>query len=190
MTGDANETTTAPSADLRRAWHSRLAQARANQMSDILIVQCSLHWLRPPWLTFRNELDEALLHLSLRQPDPPRITRLVLLNLPVIDEAGRSTEALRPCFEEWRSRMAAGFHLLHRPSGQAPVVQRLIVPTRRFNTPVPDLVAIRRHGQWTDPGQVGEILGLLATPGATSPLAGYHMTWDRATSDADPSVHL
>jgi hypothetical protein len=70
------------------------------------------------------------------------------------------------------------------------MVQRLIVSRAGSRVPVPDLIAYRRAGQWTDPEHVEQVLRLLATPGTTSPLTAYHMTWDRTISDADPSVHL
>lgn len=175
---------------LRRRWLDVLDEAWAAGITDILVVQCELHWLLPAWTSLRNEIDETLMSLSLNRSQPPRITRLILQNLPVRDASGNPTASLAAVFEEWRTRLIASVTLLHGPSHDAPEVHRLIVASDRFDVPGPDLVELCDQGTWRNPARVRDAFQIIATPGACTPLTGYHMIWDGPFGDADPSVHL
>ncbi|MFJ6851418.1 hypothetical protein ACIQM3_12900 [Streptomyces sp. NPDC091271] len=168
-------------------WRRRTAQLLRPSVQAAVIVQCGIGWLRPNKLALRNAVDEALLTAQVRRGSSLRIDRVVLHNLPIALSRQADFRTLAASFDEWQFRMAAACSLLSTPS---PAVHRLIIPGDCPEPPLPDMVAVRANGQWSDEEQAESALRVIGAPGMTTPLTGYDVDLSGPFSDSDPSVHM
>lgn len=177
---------TAPTVD-PVAWRNALPGPPRSGFERMLIVQCSLDWLRPSHQALREEIDEAVTTWCTRRTDL-RIDRLVLHSLPTA-QCSRDGDLARlnEAHAEWRSRLASTSVLLQHPALE---VHRLIVVGGRPHTDIEDFIDLHWGGAWLKPRQSRRVLDLLAQGTGTTPLTGYDVDLDGPFGDADPSVYF
>ncbi|MGW5861928.1 hypothetical protein ACWFRJ_07105 [Streptomyces sp. NPDC055239] len=168
-------------------WVAAIDRVGGTGVRAALVVQCGLEWLLPERLPLRNAVDEALINAQLRGGTSLRITRVLLHNLPAAISDGPRGPAMARSFEQWNHRLAASTVLLQAPS---PHVERLIIEGSEAGAPVPDMVDVQEEGRWCDAPRTAEVLRIISSPGATTPLTGYDVNLDGPFSDSDPSVHM
>ncbi|MDT0484799.1 hypothetical protein [Streptomyces doebereineriae] len=173
------------------AWHERLAELAAPDVTAAVVVQCDQVWLQPEFTAFRNEVEQALMTTQLRRGDRLSITRVILHNLPLTPDSGSRPPAVDRSFAEWHDRLSSTRVLLC-PTGSsaAPRIHRLILRGDQSGADIPDMVELLKNGDWTDPHKAEQALRTVATAGATTPLTGYDMDFDGPFGDADPSIYM
>ncbi|MGW1159140.1 hypothetical protein ACWD48_13115 [Streptomyces sp. NPDC002519] len=172
------------------AWRERLADLGTEEVTAAVVVQCGQDWLLPELTAFRNEVDQALMTAQLRRGDSLAITRVVLHSLPLEPNTAARPTAIDEAFEEWHHRLSATSVLLCDSSPAAPRVHRLILRGDQVAADVPDMLELRKNGEWTDPHMAGLALRTTEIVGATTPLTGYDLSLDGPFGDADPSVYM
>ncbi|MGQ4514643.1 hypothetical protein [Streptomyces sp. DW26H14] len=168
------------------AWRDALPRQRSNRFDRILVVQCSLDWLRPGQLALREEVDDFLLNLCVRRVDL-RVDRLILHNLPTAQGVlDGDLTALNAAHAEWMYRLSCSSMLLNHPALR---IHRLIVGGEQTDVGVEDVVATQRDGAWTSPELAAPVLELLSQARSTTPLSGY-VDLQGPLADTDPSFYL
>lgn len=177
---------TAPSIDAS-SWRDALPHQSRRGFDRLLIVQCSLEWLRPELLGLREEIDDFVIQLCSRRTDL-RVDRLVLHNLPTA-LGGREgdLDRLNASHAEWMYRLASTSVLLRHPALH---VHRLIMGGTQTHVDAEDFVDLRWDGSWLNPQRAGQALELLSQGRRTTPLTGYDVDLNGPFGDADPSVYV
>ena len=143
MTSPAPTPAPAPDFD-PAAWRHALNQLAAPGMERLLIVQCSLDWLRPPHQALRDTTDAAVLEACTRHPHL-QVDRVVLHNLPVLGATATGDLAqLNTALATWMYRLTVTAMLLTHPERQR--VHRLIVPGRDTTADLADHLDQQRKG--------------------------------------------
>ena len=169
------------------AWRTALPRQLRGGVDRILIVQCSLDWLRPGHQALREEIDDFVLHCCKRRTDL-RVDRLVLHNLPTIQGArDGDLSQLNTAHAEWMYRLASTSVLLQHPLLH---IHRLIVDGNQTHVPVDDLIDLHKRGSWLRPKPTRPVLDLLTSGKRTTPLTGYDVDLDGPFGDSDPSIYL
>lgn len=168
------------------AWRHALPRQRNNRFDRILLVQCSLDWLRPGMQPLREEIDDFLLNLYAHRTDL-RIDRLVLHNLPTAQVAlDGDLTALNAAHAEWMYGLSSTSVLLNHPALH---VHRLIISGEQAGVGVEDFVDIHREGSWMRPELTSPVMELLSRARSTTPLSGY-VDLEGPFADTDPSFYL
>jgi hypothetical protein len=168
------------------AWRQALPLQRSHRFDRILIVQCSLDWLRPDRQALREEVDDFVLDLCVRRAGL-RVDRLVLHNLPTAQGAlDGDLAALNAAHAEWMYGLSCGSILLNHPALR---IHRLIIGGQQTDVGVEDVVATHRDGSWTNPELAAPVLELLSQARSTTPLSGY-VDLQGPLADTDPSFYL
>lgn len=167
-------------------WRDALPR-QSRRFDQLLIVQCSLDWLRPGLETLREEIDDFVTACADSRPDL-RVDRLVLHNLPTVQgvhdgDLGR----LNAAHTEWMYRLASTSVILQHP---ALYVHRVIVGGERRSPVVEDFVDLHWNNAWLRPERTGPVLDLLAGGRGITPLTGYDVDLNGPFGDSDPSVYL
>ena len=169
------------------AWRDALPRLPRSRFDRVLIVQCSLDWLRPSHHALREQVDDFVIRCCTRRTDM-RIDRLVLHNLPTMQGVRDGDLApLNAAHAEWMYRLASTSVLLHHPGLR---IHRLIVDGDQTRTGVEDLLDVHQRGTWQREQQSQPVLELLSAGRRTTPLTGYDVDLDGPFGDADPSVYL
>jgi hypothetical protein len=169
------------------AWHDALLLLPRRGFDRLLIVQCSLDWLRPSHQALREEIDDFVLACCTDSADV-RVDRVILHNLPTRQGARDGDLAdLNEAHAEWVYRLASTSLLLHRPALR---IHRLIVDGGLHQTTVEDLFDLRNDGSWLWPERSRTALELLSGGRRTTPLTGYDVDVDGPFGDTDPSVYI
>jgi hypothetical protein len=176
---------TAPVIDAT-AWRHALPRQRNNRFDRILVVQCSLDWLRPGQQALREEIDDFLLTLCTRRTNL-RVDRLVLHSLPTAHvAAGGDLSALNAAHAEWMYGLSSTSILLNHPALH---IHRLIISGDQTEVGVEDFVDMHRDGSWTRPELAVPVVELLSRARSTTPLSGY-VDLEGPFADTDPSFYL
>jgi hypothetical protein len=167
-------------------WRHALPRQRNNRFDRILVVQCSLDWLRPGQQALREEVDDFLLNLCARRTDL-RIDRLVLHNLPTAQGAlDGDLTALNAAHAEWMYGLSSASIILNHPALR---IHRLIISGEQTEAGVEDFVDMHRDGSWTRPELALPVMELLSQARSTTPLSGY-VDLQGPFADTDPSFYL
>lgn len=168
-------------------WREALPHPPRHAFDRMLIVQCSLDWLRPDLQPLREEVDDFVIKCCADRTDL-RIDRLVLHSLPTVLGARDGDLArLNAAHAEWMYRLAGTSVLLRHP---ALYVHRMIVGGGQTRVDFADFVDLHREGSWLRPDRSQPVLELLSGRRRTTPLTGYDVDLDGPFGDADPSVHM
>lgn len=168
------------------AWRHALPRQRNNRFDRLLLVQCSLDWLRPSHQALREEIDDFLLNVCARRTDL-RIDRLVLHNLPTVQGALDGDLArLNAAHAEWMYGLSCSALLLNH---RAVHIHRLIISGEQTHPGIEDFVDLHRDGSWMRPELTESVLELLSRATSTTPLSGY-ADLEGPFADADPSFYL
>lgn len=176
---------TAPIIDAT-AWRRALPRQRSNRFDRILIVQCSLDWLRLSHQSLREEIDDFLLNLCAHRTDL-RVDRLVLHNLPTAHVAiDGDLTAVNVMHSEWMYRLNSTSLLLSHPALH---IHRLIIGGEQEYAGIEDFVDVQGNGSWGKPELTDPVLELLSRATSTTPLSGY-VDLEGPFADSDPSFYL
>ncbi|MFW6721553.1 hypothetical protein ACHZ98_15585 [Streptomyces sp. MAR4 CNY-716] len=168
-------------------WFDTLARLPREGVGRLLVVQCSLDWLRPGHLPLREEIDDLVVHYAVGHPGV-RVDRLVLHSVPAAQTARRGDLAtLNAAHAEWTYRLAVTAALLRHPNLR---IHRLIVGGAQQHADVRDLVDVRTAGGWRDAPRSDAALGIITGGQRITPLTGYDLDWGGPFGDIDPSVHM
>lgn len=168
------------------AWRHALPRQRNNPFDRILVVQCSLDWLRPGQQPLREEIDDFLLTLCARRTDL-RIDRLVLHNLPTAHVAlDGDLSALNAAHAEWMYGLSSSSIFLNHPALR---IHRLIISGEQTEVGVEDFIDMHRDGSWTRPELAVPVVELLSRARSTTLLSGY-VDLQGPFADTDPSFYL
>lgn len=168
------------------AWRHALPRQRNNGFDRILVVQCSLDWLRPDQQALREEIDDFLLALCARRTDL-RVDRLVLHNLPTAHAApDGDLTALNAAHAEWMYGLSSASILLNHPALR---IHRLIISGDQTEVGVDDFVDMHRDGSWLRPELTDPVVERLSRVRSTTPLSGY-VDLAGPFADTDPSFYL
>jgi hypothetical protein len=177
---------TAPAIDAN-IWRDALPHPPRSGFDRMLIVQCSLDWLRPNLQSLREEVDDFVIKCCSSRSDL-RIDRLVLHSLPTVQGARDGDLArLNAAHTEWMYRLASTSVLLHHPALH---VHRMIVGGGQTRWDLEDFVDLYWDGSWLRPEQSRPVLDLLSGRRRTTPLTGYDVDLSGPFGDADPSVYV
>jgi hypothetical protein len=168
-------------------WREELAAIRDSAVSAVLMVQCSLDWLRPEAFGLRDEIDSAVMEAVRARPDLT-VDRIVLHNLPTVgDLPPGEFAALNAAHEDWLYRLATTSALV--PDAGRLRIHRLIVGGSQRSVELVDGISLWKRGTQADPGAVAG-REILRRSGATTPLTSYDIEMDGPFGDTDPSVYL
>lgn len=177
---------TAPAIDAA-FWRNALPRQSHGGFDRLLLVQCSLDWLRPGLQLLREEIDDFVIQLCSSRADL-RIDRVVLHNLPtVLGVRDGDLADLNASHAEWMYRLASTSVVLQH---RALRVHRLIVGGGQTRLDVEDGVDLCRDGTWLRPERARPLVELLTTGRRTTLLTGYDVDLDGPFGDADPSVYV
>lgn len=169
-------------------WREPLASLSDRAVTAVLTVQCAVDWLRPLSWRLRDEVDQAIMAAA-RVRDDLVIDRLVLHSVPVLDDVPPGElAALNAAHADWLYRLDAATALL--APARRPRIHRLIISAGQRTAPVPDGIAVRRLGDWSEPDDAAAALEIIGQGRATTPLTGYDLSLDGPFGDADPSCYL
>lgn len=169
------------------AWHEALQLLPRSGFDRLLVVQCSLDWLRPSHQALREEIDEFIVTCCVGGTEV-RIDRVVLHNLPTRQGAQDGDLArLTAAHAEWMSRLASTSLLLQYPALR---IHRLIVDGDKPQAVIDDLFDLHWHGSWLQPHEARAALNLVSAGRRTTPLTTYDVQLDGPFGDADPSVYI
>jgi hypothetical protein len=176
---------TAPIIDAT-AWRHSLPRQRSNRFDRILVVQCSLDWLRPSHRALREEIDDFLLTLCTSRTDL-RVDRLVLHNLPTAHVAlDGDLRTVNDAHAEWMYGLHSASILLNHPALH---IHRLIVSGDQEHEGIEDFVDLHQDGAWMRPELSDPVWDLLSRARSTTPLSGY-VDLEGPFADTDPSFYL
>lgn len=177
---------TAPVIDAS-TWREALPGQPRSGVDRILIVQCSLDWLRPGLQTLREEIDDFVTTCCSHRTGL-RIDRLVLHSLPTAQGVhDGDLDRLNASHAEWLYRLASTSVMLRHP---ALFVHRLIVRGDGPPEDLEDFVDLHGDGSWLRPAQSQGVLDLINGGRRITPLTGYDVDLNGPFGDADPSVYL
>lgn len=169
------------------AWLDALPRLPREDIDRLLVVQCSLDWLRPSHLALREEIDNLVVDCAADHPGV-RVDRLVLHSVPAAQSTrGGDLARLNAAHAEWTYRLSATAALLRHPNLH---IHRLIVGGDQQNTDVYDLVDVHAGGGWLNPPRSHAAVGIITGAQRTTPLTGYDLDWGGPFGDIDPSVHM
>ncbi|GHJ36733.1 hypothetical protein [Streptomyces sp. TS71-3] len=169
------------------AWQEAMSVLPRSGFDRLLVVQCSLEWLRPSHQALREDVDDLVFDCCNAAPDLP-IDRVILHSLPTRQGAEEGDLArLNAVHSEWTYRLASTSMLLKNPALR---IHRLIVDGEQRRAAVEDFLDLRRRGSWLWPDRTRAMIDLLATGRGTTPLTGYDLNLDGPFGDADPSVYI
>lgn len=177
-------------------WRRRLARLSSPRVTEAVVVQCDLEWLRPRSYAFRNEVDRALTAAQSARGADLTVHRVVLQNLPASRPDDMDPRAMDDAFDEWNHRLASTIALLHTSGRPVPRIHRLIVQGDRGGCLVPDMVEIRDGGRWSDRRRAALAHGLFGggggngSGGSTTPMTSFDVDLGGPFGDADPSVYM
>lgn len=167
-------------------WRNALPR-QSRHFDRLLIVQCSLDWLRPGLEALREEIDDFVIACASSRADL-RIDRLVLHSLPTVQGVHDGDLArINATHAEWMYRLASTCVILQHPALH---VHRVIVGGNRTDPVVEDFVDLHWNNSWLRPEQAGPVLDLLAEGRGVTPLTGYDVDLAGPFGDSDPSVYL
>ncbi|WP_405583200.1 hypothetical protein [Streptomyces sp. NBC_01190] len=168
------------------AWRHALPRQRNHRFDRVLVVQCSVDWLRPGQQALREEIDDFLLTLCAHRSDL-RVDRLVLHSLPTAHAApDGDLTALNAAHAEWMYGLSSASILLDHPALH---IHRLIISGDQARAGVDDFIDMRRDGSWMTPELTVPVLELLSRARSTTPLSGY-VDLQGPFADTDPSFYL
>lgn len=178
---------TAPSIDAD-TWRDALPHQPRVAFDRLLLVQCSLDWLRPELRALRQEIDDFVIKCCGSRADL-RVDRLVLHNLPTVLGVREGDLArLNAAHAEWMYRLATTSVLLRHPALH---VHRVIAGSSETHPAVrEDFVDLHGDGGWLRPDRTRPVLDLLSAGRGTTPLTGYDVDLNGPFGDADPSVYM
>lgn len=167
-------------------WRQKLDQLTDPAITDVLLVQCDIDWLRPHSRELRDEVDEIVAQLAAHRG--LGIRRIVLHNLPILVGLPEpDVAALNSAHADWLYRLAACSALI--PQDQRSEIQRLIVAHDQPPPAINDCLEVRAGNVWSDPVTADAAFALGSRTGVT-PLTPYDVDIDGPFGDADPSVYL
>jgi hypothetical protein len=169
-------------------WRQKLHALQHSNVSAVLIVQCSVDWLRPPADELRDDVDRAVMATVLARDDIT-VDRLVLHNVPHTDAVPPGELAtLNTAHRDWLYRLAAT-QILLQPHRRLHI-HRLIIESGQRSVNLTDMIELRRRRTWRRTRASSAARHALRRPGATTRLTGYDVDLDGPFGDADPSVYL
>jgi hypothetical protein len=168
------------------SWRDALPQ-HPRSFDRLLIVQCSLDWLRPSLQELREEIDDFVARCCTQRADL-RIDRLLLHSLPTIQGIRDGDLArLNAVHAEWMYRLASTFVMLRHPALH---IHRLIVRGGETPSLPEDFVDLHWESSWLRPLHSRPVLDLLSSGRGTTPLTGYDVDLNGPFGDGDPSAYL